>query len=212
MATKKKAESKEAGSELRPVLIDVALRGLTPIVMHSDRLADPLEDITREIKKLSKRTDKDDEKNEQIARLEAEGGLWIGGDGKVCILDRAIKKAIRTAGAKRKLGMIFKQAVIIDEDFALSFDGDTLPIKDLAASREHRLRESVVVAQRRVMRTRPLLRNWAARGQLTLILGWGANVEDVKWALEAAGLLIGLGDKRPEYGRFRVEKFEAVEP
>lgn len=56
----------------------------------------------------------------------------------------------------------------------------------------------------------PLFRvGWLAPFSLVLTQGDEHTIEAVRQSLEAAGLLVGLGSWRPEYGRFIVGEFQA---
>ncbi|HEY1127431.1 MAG TPA: hypothetical protein VGF83_06695, partial [Actinomycetota bacterium] len=58
--------------------------------------------------------------------------------------------------------------------------------------------------QNRVMRCRPVFRQWrsAAEGTLdTAVL----SLEDLRTIADTAGAMIGIGDYRPRYGRFTAE-------
>lgn len=48
---------------------------------------------------------------------------------------------------------------------------------------------------------------WAAPFSMILTQGDGNTVEAIKRSLDAAGLLVGVGSWRPEYGRFIVKDF-----
>jgi hypothetical protein len=67
----------------------------------------------------------------------------------------------------------------------------------------------VRVQRNRVMRTRPRFPEWSLRFTLQVITDV-INSENVKMALETAGLYIGIGDYRPRYGRFRIRRWDAV--
>jgi hypothetical protein len=61
-----------------------------------------------------------------------------------------------------------------------------------------------------IMLRYPLFRvGWTAQFTLVLTQGDKHTVEAVRQSLEAAGMLVGLGSWRPEYGRFIVTDFEA---
>ena len=55
--------------------------GGSPLVMHNERLADPLDEYVRDIAKLSRKRQKTEADHLEIARLEFLGGLYLNGDG-----------------------------------------------------------------------------------------------------------------------------------
>lgn len=68
---------------------------------------------------------------------------------------------------------------------------------------------AVVVNRSRIMRSRPQFDNWSLSFSLILI-DESLDKTTVKEILEAAGRYKGLGDSRPEYGRFVIEQYEQV--
>jgi hypothetical protein len=60
------------------------MRGVSPLLTHSSRLANPLDAVTKEMKRISKKRAKTDADLEYLARLEFLGGLWLQ-DGEPCI-------------------------------------------------------------------------------------------------------------------------------
>jgi hypothetical protein len=65
----------------------------------------------------------------------------------------------------------------------------------------------VVIKGVRIMRTRPIFYDWSLKFSLhyneDLI-----NESQLKKAIEDAGAIVGLGDWRPEHGRFLLERFD----
>jgi hypothetical protein len=55
----------------------VRLTGERPLLMHSSRLADPLDPIKIDLDRLTKKRDKTIADHEQIAKVEWHGGLWL---------------------------------------------------------------------------------------------------------------------------------------
>jgi hypothetical protein len=62
----------------------------------------------------------------------------------------------------------------------------------------------VKVGTAKIMRYRPIFRNWSLRASI-MINEDVVNVNEVQKAAQDAGALIGLGDYRPRFGRFNVE-------
>jgi hypothetical protein len=59
----------------------------------------------------------------------------------------------------------------------------------------------------RVMSYRPIIKEWKAKGKMSLI---GVPSDFVKQALELAGVKYGLMSYRPEFGRFVLKSFKEV--
>lgn len=70
--------------------------------------------------------------------------------------------------------------------------------------------EPVVIQRARVMSWRPRFDKWSCEFEIE-ITDEMINSTTLKEILEAAGKYKGVGDHRPEYGRFEVESYEIVE-
>lgn len=186
--------------------IKVRIKAETPLLMHSGRLADPLDPATKELKALTGKVKKTDADHEAIAKCEWAGGLYLNEDGPyipACNLDACIKGAAK----KQKLGTKFGAAVMVVEDAAkLVYQGP----RDLDGMWKAGYRDvrGVVISNKRLMRCRPMFKNWSA--EFTVAFDpRDVNRESVVQAISDAGRAIGLGDMRPQkggrYGKFTAE-------
>lgn len=66
---------------------------------------------------------------------------------------------------------------------------------------------AVVINRSRIIRCRPQFDNWSLKFIIDII---DENLDKtvIKEILEAAGKYKGIGDNRPEYGRFKITKFK----
>ena len=175
------------------------------LLMHNPRLADPLDEIVREMKKINKKgVNKTDEDHEKIARLEFGGGLYTDEILGPYIPGQNIMKCIVDGARNSKSGPKVYRGIIIKDDVCpLISPGPRDTDKLYPAG--FKLRTSMVVGGKRIMRTRPYFPQWevSAAGSLdTAVL----DVEQLKTYIEYAGSYIGLGDSRPgktgRYGKF----------
>lgn len=67
----------------------------------------------------------------------------------------------------------------------------------------------VVIQRARVMSWRPMFKEWSCEFTIE-IADEMLNITDVKQILEAAGRFKGVGDFRPEHGRFIVKSFDKI--
>ena len=182
------------------------IEGISPLVMQSAQLVDPLDDLTRAIKKItSKKTNKTDEDHMNIGELEFQGSLYMHPDHGPIIPAVNIERMLCDAGKLTRLGAKVKMALQMVDDYApLEYDGPR-DLAGLQADRRFHLRTAVVVNKARVMRERPRFPQWA----LDFRLAYDKNVfnpEQVRDLVESAGKYIGLGTWRPRHGRFDVVK------
>jgi len=188
------------------------ITGITPLLMHNARLADPLDTTTRKIKEISSKRKKVDADHEEMARLEWYGGLYLK-DGKPCIPAYVFEGAlIGKGGAARKvkMGKQAAAALLVDNDALLEFDDDSAKLEALWKNEKYVLRAAVNVAGSKIFRTRPKFDNWSATIDV-LYDSDKLNREHVEQWVEVAGRDVGLMDWRPRFGRFEVESVEEVD-
>lgn len=180
--------------------IDFHIRGVSPLLCHNGKLADPLNEIAREMKKISGKRKKTDDDHAELSRLEWLGGLYLNDEGKPCIPGENIEATIVAAAKQSRSGPKAKSGVMIDGNPAIIYKGPT-DLDKLWASGNFFNRKPMVVQRARIMRTRPCWRDW----ELKFAAAYNPevlNAEDLVSWVETAGQLIGLGDSRPRNGRF----------
>jgi hypothetical protein len=70
-------------------------------------------------------------------------------------------------------------------------------------------RQPVVIQRARIMRARPRFDKWELTFTLEIIDD-RISIANIKEILTYAGLYCGIGDSRPEYGRFEITKFKEL--
>ena len=187
--------------------LKLKLIGAAPLLMHNGRLADQLDPVTKELKNASKAATKGtDAGQERTARLEYAGSLYMKDDGRLYLPASAVERMLRdgSAGVQKGLKKNFSAAVIVNDDAGLTIGGKQGKTSDALYDAGHVLRVGVKVTTSRVMRTRPMFREWTA----TVLVEYVPALVDRDTILRAAeygGQVVGLGDWRPRFGRFTVE-------
>lgn len=180
----------------------ITIEGTASLLMHNSRLANPLDPAAKALKRVTSKRTKTDEDHEEIARLEHAGSLYHDTDIGPYIPGENIWRCLYDAAKKSKRGPKVKEGVFISSDFnPLAYNGPR-DINGLWANENFRLIASAKPpGQGRVMRCRPMFRQWRtdAEGILDLNILDFAELEAIA---ETAGQLVGLGDWRPRYGRF----------
>lgn len=182
--------------------VRITMEGTTPLLMHNVRLSDPLDPIARQMKEISSKRTKTDEDLEQLAHLEFEGGLYWDPTLGPYIPGNNIEKCLVEGGRLTKSGKQIERGLFItDNEVPLLYKGPRDP-EALWADLDYRSRLTVRVGMNRVVRCRPHFREWAleADGEMDTTQ---LNIEDLEQIASSAGMMIGLGDHRPRYGRFR---------
>lgn len=174
--------------------------GGAPLVMHNERLADPLDETVRAIAAISKKRNKTEADHMEIARLEFGGGLYTNGNGP-CLPAWNILRCLQDGAKRHKRGADVLRGVYPIIDHAdVQYDGprDT---EELWHDGAFALRKTVGIQRSRTMRTRPIFTDWQA--ELTVEVDATVfDVDTLKVCWADAGRYAGIGEMRPVYGRF----------
>lgn len=184
--------------------LKVKLTGTAPLLMHSDRFANPLDPQTKAHKELTNVRKKTDETHLAIAKSEFKGSCYWDKDNGMFIPSQNFEACLINAAKLNKLGTKFKQGVRVLEDI-MPLDGHTKSTPDsLWDNPDHIDVRGVKVAQAKLMRYRPIFKKWSTNA--TVVFNEEVvSISEVKKAIQDAGALIGVGDYRPRFGRFSVE-------
>lgn len=181
------------------------LTGTAPLLMRRPTTVNPLDPITREIKKFTGKRKKTEEDHQTIARLEWESSIYHEAGVGVYVPGVNVETCLRDAGKVTKQGTAVTRGVIVTEDMlplkyaGPNVNGSLQPLWD-AHLRDYR---RVGNQQNSVMRCRPMFPDWS----LDVPLVFEPSVideSDLRDIAERAGLMIGIGDYRPRFGRFEV--------
>lgn len=200
--------------------ITILLTGTRPLLLHNGQMANPLHPLAKQMKSLTSKRNKTDADFELIADLEWLAGWYMEpnhvefaisgnaiavGDYGDLIIPGYVLDAMMVNGAKKnKLGMQFKSGVFVDGDGALLFEGKDEGLDKLMPNPNFRLQALESVNTARVLRTRPYLKQWQCRFDVS----YDDTVVDrpaVEQSIEVAGRLVGLCERRPRNGRFTYE-------
>lgn len=183
----------------------ITLTGNGPMLQHNGRLANPLDPYTRELKTVTKKRNKTDDDLMAVAKLEARAGLYETPDMLVGLPTENVWRCIFDAAKAFKLGADVKRALLFSPDvIPLDIDGSHAKCETYLNDPENILYRSVKVGTSRVMRARPIIRNWS--GTFTFeLLNDVIDVQNLEPVLDRAGRLVGVGDWRPLYGRFTAQ-------
>lgn len=175
--------------------------GGSALLMHNERLSDPLNPYQQAVAEISSKRKKSLADHLELGRREFLGGLYTNGNGP-CLPTGNILSCIQDGAKMHKLGKAVARGMFpLVEEVDVLYDGSRDPDELWRQHDAFSLRRGVVVSGRRVTRTRPLFRNWAAEAPFEVdahIL----NLEEVEKIVTAAGRYSGIGDNRPTNGRF----------
>jgi hypothetical protein len=184
--------------------IKLELRSTTALMMHSERLANPQDPITKQIAAFtSKKKNKTDADVAEISRLEWYGGLYTDADGNIVIPSANIAKSLRDAGTVTKSGKKIEQGLTpYALNVPLILPGNVRHQDKLWGKPEYIDKRLVKVGQARIVRARPIFSNWGVVAEFELLEDV-LNLDDFIAIAELAGRATGLGDaRRIGYGRY----------
>jgi hypothetical protein len=189
--------------------VTIKITGESPILLHADTLANPLNAAAKEYSKLTGKQKKTDEDRLLIARKEWEAGFYRDKKGNLVLPSNMLFSALVNGAKMTKKGMAIKRgAMFMESSFILQHDAPK-DMDEMWESGEYVDMRMVVVGQARVARCRPKLPNWSLEVDIYVdskIL----NKEDLIGYFDAAGRYAGLGDYGPRnggiFGRFSVKE------
>ena len=101
----------------------IKLKGVTPLLMSSERCANPIDPLSKQIKELTGKRKKTDEDLEQIARLEWEGQLYMNGEGPV-IPGENVEAMIRDGAKFVRMGRNIQRGLqVVEQKIKLEYSG-----------------------------------------------------------------------------------------
>jgi len=181
----------------------IKIVGTTPLLMASERLANPIDPLSKQIKELTGKRKKTDDDLEQIARLEWEGHLYMNGEGPV-IPGENVEAMIRDGAKFVRMGRNIQRGLqILEQKVKLEYSGP----RDIEGMWNQRDKftdiRSVVLQKKRIMRCRPIFHEWSI--SFTVVASEELlNMNDILGYVKQAGDFVGICDYRPRYGRFEI--------
>lgn len=173
-----------------------------PMLMHNGQIAHPMNRFAKALKQISSKRIKTDADYEEMARIEFFAGLYMGKGGPI-IPAQVIDSMLISAAKKSKEGQIAKSAIFCIEHATLIYSGPRTA-EELWEIEDFRFSAMVRVGTARIPRMRPIFNQWSAEiilnAEDTLV-----NPSRVNEWLSVAGSIVGLGDWRPQHGRFEVK-------
>lgn len=179
------------------------LTSSAPLLMHNGQTADPTNKWAKAMKMVSGKRMKTDADYEELARIEFLAALYMDKNGPI-LPPNMIDAMVVNAAKKSKEGQVAKSGCFCLNVTRLDYAGPRTA-DELWADESFRFSAIVRVSMARIARTRPIFHVWSADVRLsvepTLV-----NVARVDEWLRVGGTQIGLGDWRPQYGRFTAER------
>ena len=150
--------------------------------------------------------------SEEKKRDNPEAYIYRNDDGYICIPGRYIVRSVVEAGrnfqdprSKKKMAKDLVQAAVMCDELLSPILINGEPVKTW----EYEDRQRVCIMRSAITRTRPAFKKgWEVEFSLVSLVPDLVTPDFLRKLVDNAGLLIGLGDFRPTYGRFRVIRWE----
>jgi len=140
-------------------------------------------------------------------KTEAEKRLYKDEKGNICIPAYVVKACIRSAGRNYKLPQ--RQSTYASMIRAgIQVEPEWIPLKHNGWKIDIR---PVVVQRSRILRARPRFDEWGLEFTIINLDPTILKKDVLKQILIDAGKFYGIGDYRPEFGLFKVVRFEDID-
>lgn len=184
--------------------VQTRLEGTSPLLVHNIQLANPDNYWTKRIQAITAKRKKTEEDRQEISRLEFQGSLYTD-DGVIVIPTANVRKCFQETAKTTKQGKQITRAVNpIALTVPLIFKGPQT-VDGLVEDQNFYDITMVGVSGRRVVRTRPIFREWGLTVEWEIVTE-AMDYEDFVKIVKLGGIIEGLGDNRVGgYGRFEGE-------
>ncbi|WP_293666378.1 hypothetical protein [uncultured Parabacteroides sp.] len=181
--------------------------GVSPLLMHDDKTANPFNEYSKQLKAISSKRKKSDDDLLEMARIEWMAGLYYTKEQGYFIKAECFEGTFLAAAKAKKLGKPFKESVSIPDNPSLEFKHKKLVPDQLFELDEYKDFRTVKIMSSKVIRCRPIFNQWSCEIEI-----WfdetRLNEEEVIQIVEYGARYIGVCDYRPKYGRFTVERID----
>jgi hypothetical protein len=192
---------REVAPSMEVEVYEFRIVGVRPLLMHRPRLTDM----------QPRRSEIPSPEQETMEALYTDGDLIV-------VPSINVKAMLRDAGRNHKIPQrraTYSAYIRAGIDIEPS---PYIPLLNPKTNQPYRVSEgewkvdvrSVVVQMNRVLRARPRFDEWALEFRIVNLDPGLLKRDMIYRILVDAGKFYGLGDYRPEFGRFKVEKFEVV--
>jgi len=184
------------------------LTGISPLLCHNGRMADQDDEFAVAIKEITGKRQKVQADRVEMARLEFLGGLYLDQNNEPALPGYVFEAALIGKGGGARSQRQGKAAAaglyVIEDFFRLEYDGPRDP-DELWKDKRFVHCSLVRVQQAKIMRTRPIFRNWSVEVSFDIDENL-IQPDDARLWVNIAGAECGLGDWRPKFGRFVAEE------
>ena len=183
----------------------LTITGQTPLYMHNPaHLANPLDPLAQELKKLTSKRNKTIDDHKRIAELTMKGALYYDKKEGVILPSWNFKKCLIEAGRLRKFGKMVERGFTPLTN-TVPFDQPGPDTPEGLWEEGYWRTDTMGQGKVRISRTRPYFEEWGfvLEAELDTV---HMNLTNLEQVVDDAGALMGLGDSRNMgFGRFTTE-------
>jgi len=196
-------------------LMKVEITGITPLLLHNGRTANPLDPYSKKMKSLTSKRQKTEEDIQELLLVQWESGLYWSEKIGLYMPSENLFAATYKAAKKHKLGV---KCGGIAYSAVPGFPIITANAKDLVKLKEdpnNKFVKTVVVQKSKTISCRPIFETWAINFELefdpTII-----DANEIKTILVTMSQRIGLGVWTPGspkpgiHGKFVIKSMEWI--
>ncbi len=179
------------------------IEGVSPLLQHDDKAANPFNEYTKRLKAISSKRKKTEDDLLAMANIEWLAALYYTPQDRYFMKAECFEGSFLGAAKAKKLGKTFKEAVSIPINPSFHFKHEELLPEQLFEMDEYKDFRTIKIQRSKVLRCRPIFNEWNCQVEL-----WYEETrfdkQEIIDIVNYAGRYIGICDYRPKYGRFKV--------
>ena len=191
--------------------IQFTIHGIAPMLQHNIRLLDPLNPWAKSLAELTTSSKKSEAGIMEMRWREFVGGLYMDTEegGYIYVSNQWVESVIRDGATIARKGKAITAGLFVPQDRIPLLEIGTKTwsklntAKALFAAGHVDVRPVGLTKKTKVMRARPIFANWGlvfeVQYEESLL-----NRDNIVEALSKGGMIKGMGDYRPKFGRFEV--------
>lgn len=187
--------------------ITVQITGVATMLQNNAQRADPSDEIAQKKKVITSQRKKTDKDYEAIKNLELLGSVYVNEKGKIVIPRSYIWNTLFNAAKMSRKGPLVKSGLFCNQDFELNYKGKEKikKVEDILKHEEFCYGALETVNQGKVMKYRAKFEEWSVKVTVEYLPDI-IDRKDIIEMFKVAGERCGLGDKRPQFGRFTIKE------
>lgn len=179
------------------------------MIQHSDRLIDPMDPLTIRKSELTGMKAKTPEVFRSIMEIEIEGAAYFEDDIGVFLPGDNLRKSFIEGARLLKQGKSIERGLfVVEPRLKMKYSKADATLDQLKSDPHFRFARSVVQARNRIIRARPIFRDWSCEATVQYDPTIIKSDEQALKLFNTAGRYVGVGDwrmgKGGRYGSYEV--------